>query len=99
MLSIINEVEPRSFICYPAISNDENSRKKIESIFDTKKGLTKRELEVMSMILTGESSKDCADKLHISVYTFETHKKNIFRKFDINSTNELMRIAMDFNFI
>jgi len=98
MLSIIHEVEPRSFICYPAISRDENSRKKIESILEAKKGLTKRELEVMSMILTGENSKECADKLHISIYTFETHKKNIFRKFDINSTNELMRIAMDFNF-
>jgi DNA-binding CsgD family transcriptional regulator len=31
------------------------------------------------------------------VYTFETHKKNIFRKLEINSSNELMRIAIDFN--
>ena len=61
--------------------------------------LTKREEEVMGVICSGINAKAGADKLHISIYTFETHKKNIFRKFDINSTNELMRIAMDFNLV
>ena len=71
----------------------------MENVLEAKASLTKRETEVLGEILTGSSAKDSANKLHISIYTFETHKKNIFRKFDVNSTNELMRIAIDFNLV
>jgi DNA-binding CsgD family transcriptional regulator len=45
------------------------------------------------------SSKKCAKLLHISILTLETHKKNVFRKFDIKSISELMRIVVDFNLV
>lgn len=58
--------------------------------------LTKRETEIIKVVCTGLSAKKCAEIMHISVLTLETHKKNIFRKFDIKSLPELMRIVTDF---
>lgn len=86
-----------NFVCHPPFPADDKLKRNMEVVLEAKDNLTKREIEVLGMILTGAGAKDCANTLHISIYTFETHKKNIFRKFDINSTNELMRIAIDYN--
>lgn len=86
-----------NFVCHPPFPADDKLKRNMEMVLEAKDNLTKREIEVLGMILTGAGAKDCANTLHISIYTFETHKKNIFRKFDINSTSELMRIAIDYN--
>lgn len=100
LISVLTEENrQRSFVCHPQIQHDEKTKRNMEAIILAKLSLTKREEEVMGVICSGINAKAGADKLHISIYTFETHKKNIFRKFDINSTNELMRIAMDFNLV
>lgn len=54
------------------------------------KSLTTREREVASLCAEGLLSKEIADRLNISQRTVETHKNNIFRKLDINSTAELV---------
>ncbi len=97
LVNVLTNPSSDHFVCHPQIQTDEKFKHNMEIVLEAKASLTKRETEVLSMILTGAGAKDCANKLHISIYTFETHKKNIFRKFDINSTNELMRIAIDFN--
>jgi DNA-binding CsgD family transcriptional regulator len=61
--------------------------------------LTKRELELMRELVSGNVSKDLANKLNISVYTLETHKKNIFRKLEINSIGELINIAHKYRIV
>lgn len=100
LISVLTEGNKQtSFVCHPQISNDEKTKRNMEAVLAAKSTLTRREAEVMNVICSGINSKSGADKLHISIYTFETHKKNIFRKFDINSTNELMRIAIDFNLV
>jgi two-component system nitrate/nitrite response regulator NarL len=97
LVNVLTDTNIERFVCHPQIQNDEKFRRNMENVLEAKASLTKRETEVLGEILTGSSAKDSANKLHISIYTFETHKKNIFRKFDVNSTNELMRIAIDFN--
>lgn len=47
--------------------------------------LTKRELEILSLIQEGVNSVDISKKLFISKHTIDTHRKNILRK--TNSTN------------
>lgn len=99
LVNVLTDFSSNHFVCHPQIQTDEKFKRNMEIVLEAKASLTKRETEVLSIILTGAGAKDCANELHISIYTFETHKKNIFRKFDINSTNELMRIAMDFNLV
>ncbi len=47
--------------------------------------LSKREIEVLSYIAKGLSSKETADKLNISIHTVNTHRKNIMEKTGIRS--------------
>ncbi|HEY5402363.1 MAG TPA: response regulator transcription factor, partial [Pyrinomonadaceae bacterium] len=62
-----------------------------ESVFRT---LTDREREIVQMLAEGESNKQIASKLCISVKTVETHRATIMRKLDINSIVELVHYAI-----
>ncbi len=101
LIDVILDSTPgiKRFICFPPLYSDEKQYHKMEVVDSALKSLTKREHEIMAELLKGMSSKESANNLHISIYTFETHKKNIFRKLEINSTSEFMRIAIDFNLI
>lgn len=52
--------------------------------------LTQREKEIIHLISFGNSSKQIAEILCISIFTVETHKKNIYRKLKFNSATELL---------
>ena len=56
------------------------------------KSLTAREAEIARLCCKGLLSKEIADQLNISQRTVETHKNNIFRKLEINSTAELIEL-------
>lgn len=84
------------FKFYPENLDHKNGTLHIGSITAALQTLTQREKEVIRVIFEGHSSKKGSDLLHISPYTFETHKKNIFRKLEINSSRELIRIVMDY---
>ena len=49
----------------------------------------------MLKLAQGKSNKSVAQELNISVYTVETHRKNIKRKLGITSTAGLTRYAME----
>ncbi len=55
--------------------------------------LTKREKEIIILVKEGNTSKEIAQLLHISEYTVETHRKNIFKKLKITSLQELISFA------
>ena len=57
--------------------------------------ITPREEEIIMLISKGESKSEILEKLFISSNTYKTHKKNIFRKLDINSVNELIKYYYD----
>lgn len=57
-------------------------------------GLTNSELEIVKLISNGNTTKDIALKKSISVHTVMTHRKNIFRKLEINNVSELIRFAV-----
>ena len=56
--------------------------------------LTATETEIVRLITQGFTTKEIADKRNLSFHTVITHRKNIFRKLNINSTSELMIYAM-----
>lgn len=56
--------------------------------------LSKREIEVIALIAEGQSNKDIAQKLFISIRTVETHRERIMRKLDIHTVAGLTRYAI-----
>lgn len=56
------------------------------------KNLSKRELEVLSHVVDGESSKIISKALKISFHTVESHRKNIHRKLGVHNIAELTKI-------
>jgi DNA-binding CsgD family transcriptional regulator len=54
--------------------------------------LTKRETEIMALIARGRNGAYIQERLYISLSTFQTHSKNIYRKLDIHSRQDLMSL-------
>jgi DNA-binding NarL/FixJ family response regulator len=57
-------------------------------------GLSNRELEVFELIGDGLSTKQIANKLHLSPKTIETHRDKIKNKLNLANSNELTRRAV-----
>jgi DNA-binding NarL/FixJ family response regulator len=55
---------------------------------------TQRELEIIQLIAEGLSSRKIADRLFISEHTVSTHRKNILKRFHMDSTGELVAFAI-----
>lgn len=64
-------------------------------ISDGREALTTREQTILLELAQGQSNKDVANTLNISVRTVETHRKNIKRKLGISSTAGLTRYALE----
>lgn len=56
--------------------------------------LTATELEIAKAIAQGKSTKEIAAERYSSVHTITTHRKNIFRKLNVNTAHEVMRYAL-----
>ncbi len=56
--------------------------------------LTRREHEVMLLIVTGHANKEIATKLNLSTRTVETHRGRIMEKTAAQSLTELIEIAL-----
>ncbi|OQP47167.1 hypothetical protein A4H97_06575 [Niastella yeongjuensis] len=56
--------------------------------------LSKREIEVLTLICKEYSNSDIAKKLFLSVSTVETHRKNLIAKLGVNNTVGLVKFAL-----
>lgn len=65
----------------------------------SKELLSKREIEIIRLIVNDIPGLEIAEKLFISPNTVETHRRNIFRKLDIHSVVALTRFAMKHNLL
>jgi len=57
-------------------------------------GLTKREKEILQHLVNGMSKKHIADHLCISIYTVDTHLKNIYAKLQVHSQIDVVAKAI-----
>lgn len=57
--------------------------------------LTQRELEVVSLVAEGLSSREVAQRLCRSPRTVENHLRSVYQKLDVRNRVELMRAASD----
>jgi DNA-binding NarL/FixJ family response regulator len=56
--------------------------------------LTHTEQEILKSIALGKSVKEIAVERFSSVHTIMTHKKNIFRKLEVNNVHEATKYAL-----
>jgi DNA-binding NarL/FixJ family response regulator len=56
--------------------------------------LTVREKEIFRMLANGMINKEISDYLCISVFTVETHRRNIMNKLNLHSLSDIIKYAM-----
>ncbi len=78
---------------FPALSNENTNLKK------NKLNLTPREIEVLQLVAKAKKTKEIAQELFLSEFTVETHRKNLMRKLEVNSTLTLVNVARDLGYL
>jgi two-component system response regulator NreC len=56
--------------------------------------LTERERQIYQLLAEGNSNKDIANRLNLSLHTIETHRWRVMEKMDLHSTAELVLSAV-----
>lgn len=95
-LKMIKEVDSGKNFYSSAISNTimMSYQKRYTQRPKLKKHITKRESEILSLIVNGFTSAEIAKKLFISPRTVETHRRNLMVKLKLKNTAELVRFAL-----
>ncbi|HZJ84208.1 MAG TPA: helix-turn-helix transcriptional regulator, partial [Syntrophomonadaceae bacterium] len=57
--------------------------------------LTLREIEILSLVGRQASNQEIADELFLSLSTVKTHLRNIFRKLEVKSRSEAIKIMQN----
>jgi DNA-binding NarL/FixJ family response regulator len=95
ILNAINSTSKgEKFICHKIIDIILDKPKNILDDDCKPINLSIRELEIIQQNALGLSAKEIGEKLFISTHTVYTHKKNIMKKLQINSSSELILFAI-----
>jgi len=81
-----------------AVNKNKSDRLKSNSQNITLKrlnSLTKREKEVMELVVDGQLNKNIAKQLEISVKTVEVHRASVMNKMSVNSVADLVRMYLE----
>ena len=57
--------------------------------------LSKREMEVLELLIEGYNSKQIAEKLYLSERTVSNHRANMLKKCKVSNTVELVKLYLD----
>jgi DNA-binding NarL/FixJ family response regulator len=79
----------------PETAENEQSAPPYQDPFIKKATLTRRELEVLGLIVKALNNKQIGEQLFISEYTVQTHRRNLKRKLEVDNTAELVRFAIE----
>lgn len=78
----------------PALARD-SSAEPDEDVYH----LTRREREILRMVVHGKANKDIADSLGKSVRTVETHRFNIMKKLGVNNAVDMVNKVVSENLL
>ncbi len=79
------------------ICDNSSSNLSFKDNFIIKYKLSKREIEVLKLITEGLTNHKIAEKLFLSTFTIDTHRKNIIQKVGVKNTAELVKFAFEQN--
>ena len=86
-------LEGRRYVCN-LVSNALLNTLYKQSAEKQKAHLTSTEQEILKDIASGKTTKDIAEARHISTHTVVSHRKNIFRKIEVNNVHEATKYAV-----
>lgn len=69
-------------------------QEKIRAIRDSYASLTRREREIMALVVTGRLNKQIGAEIGISVITVKAHRGNVMRKMKADSLADLVKMAV-----
>jgi len=76
------------------------TKKEIKAKSSTNKyNLTKKEVEILQLVLLGKTNKEISEKLNKSKRTIETHRFNLMKKMNVKNLIELSTKAKQHNLI
>ncbi|HET7733507.1 MAG TPA: response regulator transcription factor, partial [Paludibacter sp.] len=92
--AILTTVSGKKYYCSEALQiiMDGHNRKKENSL--KRNLLTSTELELVQLFTQGKTAKEIAEMRCLSHHTINTHRKNIFRKLNLNNIQELIKFAL-----
>ena len=61
--------------------------------------LSKRELEILSLMSKGHSNQEIAEKIFVSISTVKSHNQNLFAKLDVKRRTQAIEKAKKLNLI
>jgi two-component system nitrate/nitrite response regulator NarL len=83
--------------CFPVKAPVVNSNFDEPDVFLKQFQLTKREVELLQFIKQDFTNQQMANHLHLSIYTVETHRKNIMQKLNLKNPVELTKFILQYN--
>lgn len=92
ILKAINTVDSGN--CYLTLEADEALKYEI-NLQNKLPKITKREKEVLVLIVEGLTNPQIAEKLYISIDTVDSHRKNLYLKLNVNNTAMLIGFVND----
>jgi len=63
-------------------------------MLNAKQIVTRREKEILQMIVDEFTNQEIADKLYLSLRTVENHRNNLLQKLKVKNTAGLVKIAI-----
>ncbi len=98
LMSAIRIVKQGDVYIYPSLARllvKDFLHRSEASAPETREELTPREQEVLTFIAEGNSNREIAEALVISVKTVDRHRENIMRKLQLHNRVELVKYAIE----
>lgn len=91
----IHQVYSGKVVC--PTTKDPSQKPLVSDSFLQAFNITPRETEVIAFIKDGYTNQQIANELHLSIYTVETHRKNIMQKLNLKSPAALIKFILEHN--
>jgi DNA-binding NarL/FixJ family response regulator len=75
----------------------ENQKKKTKTLIGPQ--ISRREKQVLKLIVNEYTAKEISDELFISINTVDSHRKNLLMKLDARNTAGLVRMAIEYDLL
>ena len=100
LLEALNHVIVSAEFFLPAgLRTHKNEQETYRDKFVEKMHLTSREIEIIKLVVKGKTGKEIADELFLSLYTVDTHRKNILAKLKLKNIADLVRFAFEHHLV
>lgn len=95
LIDCLDSLDYNDFFIGKSVKSSTKLHQLFSDKFTGKIKLTHREIEIVGLIIQGNTTVKISDKLFVSINTIETHRKNIFKKLRVKNLTELIHFAYE----